>query len=499
MLEHLVTAFGICMRPINLLGLIGGMLLGTVFGAVPGLTSITAVVLVLPFTYGMEGHLVFVILVAAYCGAIYAGSVPAVLFHTPGTAAAMMTTLDGYPLALKGRGGEALSVSAIASALGGFFGALAMIAFTPLLADFALSFGPAEYLAMAVFGMSAVTSIGTQNQAKALVAMLLGIMVALVGADNFRGMLRFTFGSTYLISGFDLVPVLAGVLALSEVFKQSERLWLRGATVVKNVSVKMPRLPELLRLRMTLLRASIIGTVVGALPGTGAVVASVIAYNEERRWSKQPEKFGTGLLEGVAAPEAANNAATSAALIPTVALGIPGSPTAAALMGAFLIQGLCPGPMLLFEKPTLVMTIFLTLVLSSVLIVIIGLFGVRLLSRAMEIPYAYIAPAIVMFTIWGTYSVRNNPWDIVVTAIFGVVGYALSKFGYPLGSFVLGFILGPIAETSLLHSMALYDRNPAALLTRPLVVVLCVLSLITLLQPFIRARLRKARAPGQMA
>lgn len=484
MYNDLWSALLIIIQPFNFIGLLGGFFLGVVFGAIPGLSSITAVILVLPFTYGMGPYLTFLILVSAYCGAMYAGSIPAVLFKTPGTSSALMTVLDGYPLAQQGRGGEALGISAVSSSIGGILSGIVLILLTPVLSQFALSFGPGEFFAAALFGMSAVTSLGRGKQAKAFISLFFGIIVASVGADAFRGMPRFTFGQTELLTGFQLVPVLAGIFAMSEVFNQVEKA--KGAQAfVQNVSSALPNLRDIVRMRWTYLRASLIGIIVGIIPGAGATIASTIAYNEEQRWSKQPEKFGTGMIEGVAAAESSNNAAAGGALIPTMALGIPGSPTAAALIGAFWIQGLNPGPTLYVTQPALIATIFLAVMLTSILILVIGVFGVKPLTKLLEVRYKYIAPVIVLFSIWGTYSVRNNPWDIWVTIIFGIVGYLMLKLDFSLVPFTLGFILGPFTEQNLLYSMKLYDNTFISLLTRPVSLCLIVLSVFALIYPFI--------------
>lgn len=483
MLEHLWMGLTTVLEPANLGGLLFGTLLGIIFGAMPGLSSITAVILVLPFCFGMDPDLAFIILVSAYCSAIYAGSIPAILFRTPGTAAAIMTTIDGYAAAQEGRAGEALAVSALASSVGGFVSAIVLILLAPFLADIALTFGPPEYFAVAIFGLSAITSIGTKNQVKSIVSMLLGMLIATVGIDSITGMERFTFGQPDLMSGFELVPVVTGLFALAEILRQSQYRWSGGKAISTKVSVKMPPWSELKALRGTILRGTAIGTVVGALPGEGATVACLIAYNEERRWSRHPEKFGTGALEGVAAPEAANNAVTGGAMIPTLALGIPGSPTTAALMGVFWLVGLDPGPMLFLEHPGLINAIFVAMLLTNVLILVVGLYGVRLVAKVIEAPYSIIAPTVVMFCFWGTYSIRNNLWDVGVMIVFGLLGYFLTRYRFSSVALILGMIIGPLAEPSFIRSMMMLDGDVLALFSRPISGVLLTLSIALLLYP----------------
>ena len=472
------------LEPVNFVGLLFGTMLGIIFGAIPGLNSITAVILVLPFCFGMDPNLAFIILTTAYCGALYAGSIPAILFKTPGTSAAIMTVMDGYPAAQKGRAGEALATAAIASATGGFVSAIILILLGPSLADIALTFAPPEYFAVAVFGLSAITSLGTKNQVKSLISMFLGILIATVGIDTVTGMERFTFGNAELMSGFELVPVVTGLFALSEVLRQAQFHWGGGSsTAAFKVSAKMPPWSELWRLKGTIARGTAIGTLIGGLPGEGATVAVVLAYNEERRWSKHPEKFGTGVLEGIAAPESANNAVSGGAMIPTLALGIPGSPTTAALMGVFWLVGITPGPTLFIEHPQLVNAIFMSMVLANVMILVVGILGVRQVARVIEAPYSVIAVVVVMFCFWGTYSIRNNLWDVGVMIGFALVGYFLVRYHFPPVALILGMILGPLAEPAFIRSMLMLDGNVLALFSRPISAALLALSIIVLLYP----------------
>lgn len=493
MFEHIIIGFNILLEPATLVGLIFGTALGIFFGVIPGLNSITAVVLVLPFTNNFESTTSIIILLSSYCGATYAGSVPSILFKIPGTAAAVMTSIDGHALTQKGYAGEALAVSAVASSIGGLLSALTLIWFLPILSEVALAFGPGQYLAVAVFGMSVITSLGSKNQIKAMICLCLGLLVAAVGVDNVQGNERFTFGSSYLLNGFGIVPVLTGLLAFSELFKHAQKKWTGGEGIVKNVSTKMPPLKELIRLWPTITRGSILGIIIGILPGEGSVISSMLAYNEERRWMKNPDKLGTGVYEGVAAPESANNAVTGSCMIPTMALGIPGSPTAAVLIGAFLMQGIEPGPSLIFQHRELVDVIFAGLIACNILIFFFGLYGVRLLSKVIEAPYTIMGPLIALFCIWGTFSVSNNPWDIWVMLAFGIIGYFLIKHEFPIVPFVLGIILGPLAESALAHSVVVYKGNLKSFFTSPIITILLGLSFLTLIYPLIRYLMNKLK------
>jgi len=483
MISNIIDGFLIIISFNNILSLLFGFILGLSFGIIPGLNSITAVLLVLPFAFGRNPESVFILLVAAYCAALYGGSVPAILFNTPGTSSAMMTSLDGYPLAKEGRAGEALAFSAIASGFGSIFGAICLLLFTPWLAEFALSFGPFEYFSLTIFGMSAVTSLGKGNQIKSFISLLLGIIIVSIGIDSFRGMDRFTFGIDYLLSGFDMVPVLIGIFAISEVFLQSNLFKITTKKSIKVKSFKIPRFSEVLKHWFNLIRSSLIGIIVGVLPGAGATVACAISYNEAQRWSKTPEKFGKGAIEGIIAAESANNTVAGTSMIPTLALGIPGSPTSAALVGAFMIMGLNPGPELIVMRPTLLMAIFWSIFLCGILIIVFGLGVIRFFAKALEISYSNIAPLILLFAMLGTFTIRNNFFDLVVVIIFGLIGYILRKNNFPLIAFTLGFILGPLTESSLLHALDLSGRNLFLFFARPISAILLCLSFLILLYP----------------
>jgi len=492
-IENLLLGASLLAQPTKLLGLLFGTLLGIVFGIIPGLNSITAVVLVLPFTMNMDASTAMIILFSSYCGALYGGAVPAILFKVPGTAAAVMTTLDGYALAQKGLASEALAVAAIASGLGGLTSALILITLLPVLSDVALAFGPGEYLALAIFGLSVITSLGAKNQVKCVLCVCLGILISCIGVDNVQGLERFTFGSSYLLAGLQPVPVFTGLLAFSELYRQALRTWSGQEAITRKVSAKLPPLRDMVRLWPTMLRSCIIGNIIGILPGEGSVIATMLAYNEERRWLKDPEKLGTGIYEGLASVESADNAVTGSAMVPTLALGIPGSPTAAVLMGAFFMHGIFPGPHLMYKHPELVAGIFMSSIAANILILIFGLLCVRYLAKVVEAPYTIIGPMIAMFCIWGTFSVTNNLWDVWVMLGFGVIGYFLTEHGYPVVGVVLGMIMGPLAETSLAHTLDVYRDNWRGFFASPIISVLLAISVLTLFYPMIKEMLRNRR------
>jgi putative tricarboxylic transport membrane protein len=494
MLSGLITN----LMPSNLIALFFGTFIGIIFGAIPGLGSSIAIILVLPLTYYIDITTTLILLISIYNASSYAGSIPAILLNIPGTAPACMTTLDGFPLAQKGLAGEALSVSAISSGIGGIIGGLALLLVLPSLSRIALSFGPAEYFALTVFGMSVITSVGTENQVKAILSMFLGFFFATVGATSIWGGERFTFGNQYLITGFKLVPVLIGLFAVSEIFMQSQKRIAQDKNKILKVSIKLPPIKILIGLWDTWIRSSFIGIVVGILPGLGATIAAVLAYNEQRRWMKKGKILGTGVYEGIAAPEAGNNAVTGAAMIPTLALGIPGSPSTAVLMGAFLIQGIFPGPKFVIDRPDLLGTLFVCIVLSGFLIFLFGLFGVRFIAPIMQIPNTIIYPIISLFCIWGAFSASNDSYDILVVLIFGIIGFFMKKYGFSTVAMILGIIIGPISEPALEQTLALYKYDYSELLNHPIAIIFLLLAIITLLYPSIHKLYKKKKMLGEI-
>lgn len=493
MFDPIISGLLNVLEPGNFIALIAGTAIGIIFGAIPGLGSSIGVIFLLPFTYNMDILTTLIVLISVYCGATYAGSIPAILMNIPGTAPACMTLLDGFPLAQKGLAGEALSVSAISSGIGGIISGLALLFALPVIAKIALSFGPAEYFALTLFGMSVITSVGTKDQVKAVIAMFLGFFLATVGATSIWGGERFTFGNQYLLTGFKLIPVLIGLFAISEIFIQSQKSWEKGKSVIEKISMKFPPIKTLMGLWGTWIRSSLIGVVIGALPGQGGTVAAVIAYNEQRRWLKKPETLGTGIYEGVAAPESANNAVTGSAMIPTLALGIPGSPTTAVLIGAFLMQGIYPGPKLVFDRPDLLNTLFVSIVFCSILILLFGFYGVRYIAPVIQVPYTILAPIVALFCMWGAFGSSNDPYDILVVLIFGIIGFFMKKYGFSVVAMVLGFIIGPISEPALEQTLGLYKYDYRELLYHPIAIIFLFLAIITLLYPHIHSLYKKRK------
>jgi len=483
------------LEPYNLLIIVIGSSLGIMAGAIPGISGTMALALAVPITYIMEPTTALLLLVAIYASSVYAGSISGILFRTPGAPEGVAATLDGHAMAKKGLAGEALGVDIFSSVTGGLFGTLMLALIAPQLAKVALQFGPSEYFALAVLGLSVVSSVGTRNELKALIAVLIGLFVATVGIDKISGFNRFTFGTTTLLSGISFIPAIIGLFAVAEVLNRiREMKEMRG--IRAKARAKLPSLKLINRLKGLLLRSASIGTFIGILPGVGATTGAFVGLSEAIRWSKHPEKFGTGIPEGVAAPEAANNAACSGAMVPLLTLSIPGSAGTAIMLGAFLIHGLQPGPLLFMQQPKLVYSIFVGMFLANLSIIIFAKLFIRYFSKVIELPYNILGPGIIIFCVVGTFALRNNFGDVWIMMIFAILGFFMERYDYPLAPIILGIVLGPIAEENLRQAMIISDNNPLALVSSPLSAILIGLSILSLFSPQLRrlwARRRNAK------
>ncbi|MBA4741835.1 MAG: tripartite tricarboxylate transporter permease [Azoarcus sp.] len=483
-------------HPITLLFIVFGMVWGIVFGAMPGLTGVVGVALLIPFTFGFGPIEGLLLLGSVYVGSTFGGSISAILFNTPGSPEAACTGLDGYPMAKKGQAGKALGIALAASAVGGIFGTVVLMLAAPPLAKVALSFGPAEYFALAVLGITAIASIGTSSVTKALIAGILGLVIATVGIDPLTGGSRFTFGNDLLLSGIGFIPAIIGMFALSEVLVRfSERVPV-GEAITK-VSTALPKFREMMAMKGTLARSSVLGTIIGTLPGVGATTAAFMSYSEAVRWSRHPEKFGTGEPEGIAAPEAANNAAVGGSMVPLLALGIPGSAATAVMIGGLTIHGIVPGPMLLVQNKELVYSVFIGMFIANLLMIFFGLKASRHFAKILDAPYALIGPSIVVLCMTGVYALRNNVMDVVVMLVFGAFGFLLRKLDYPIAPLIIGLVLGPVAEISLRRALMLSSFDWSSVLMRPIAGTLLALSALSLIYGFygqFRRQWRRRRA-----
>jgi putative tricarboxylic transport membrane protein len=493
-MEILIQSLIYVLSPMNLLLVVLGTVFGMVCGALPGLSSSMAIILALPFTYTMEPVPAIVMLVAVYVGGACGGSISAILLKTPGTPEAVATTFDGYPMAMKGQAGLALGLAVTASSFGTIFSAFAMLVCAPLLATLALKFQSAEYFALALLGLSCITSIGSKNQMKAVLSAVLGLMFATIGIDSINGIERFAFGQPFLMNGINYIPVMIGTFAIAEVYKNIEELGQRDNSTITEtkVSLVLMKMRDMVKMWKTFIKSSIIGTIIGIIPAAGGSIAALISYGEAAKSSKTPEKFGTGCPEGIIAPESANNAAVGGSMVPTMILGIPGSPTSAVIMAAFMILGLRPGPLLLREQPILLNSIFFGLIFAALLLFVVGRFITREFARILKLPYPMLGTLIIALGVVGAYSLKNSYYDVIMMFIFSFIGYFFDKFKYSNSAFILGLILGEIAENSLRKQIIIGNGSWMGFVSRPISLVILVMAIFTFISPLIKARKKTA-------
>lgn len=459
------------------LGVTGGIIVGSL----PGLTATMGVALLVPFTFGLPIAEALGMLLGIFSGAIYGGSISAILIRTPGTPAAAATLLDGYPLSQRGEAGRALSISVFSSFVGGFTGALIMTFLSPQISRFALQFSAAEYFGLAVFGLSIIISVSGGSVIKGLISGFFGLLVATIGFDPMSGYPRFTLGMMDLLEGPAFIPTLIGLFAFSEVFKGVETI-AKQKPVVSKINSVFPSLADLKSIWKTVLRSSILGTFIGSIPGAGSDIAAFVGYSEAKRRSKHPEEFGSGTIEGVAAAESANNACTGGAMIPMLSLGVPGDAVTAILLGAFIIQGLQPGPLLYRDHMDVVYSVFAAMMVANIAMLIVGLLGVRFFARVITVRKTLLLPIIFVLSIVGSYAIRNSTFDIWVALIFGVVGYLFQRYKFPVSPILLALILGPMAESNLRRALVMMDGSVWSVVSRPMTagfLVIAVLSLVT--------------------
>lgn len=470
----------------NLLAMLAGILGGILIGALPGLTANMGVALLIPITFGMDPVAGLLMLVSVYTSAIYGGSISAILLHTPGTSASAATAIDGYELTKQGKAGLAIRIATVSSVIGGFISGIFLLTLTPPLSLISLKFGPPEYFLVAIFGLTTIGSISTGSINKGLISGALGLLISVVGLELNSGFPRFTFGLQDLQSGVSFVPAMIGLFSLSQVMFMVQKTHKESGIVTNAISDwrYLPRWRELKSIKGTILRSSFIGVLVGILPGAGGDIASWVSYNEAKRFSKNPEQFGKGSIEGVAASEAANNAVTGGSLIPLLTLGIPGSATAAVLLGGLMIQGLVPGRELFTQYGGITYTVILGFILANILMGVVGMLVARFMSNITMVSNKIIAPLVVILCVVGSFALGNNFFNVWVMIAFGLLGYIMRKTGFHPAPVVLGLILGPMTEKGFRQSLLLSDGNLFMyFFTRPLSVVLIILIVLALAWP----------------
>ena len=465
-LHLLMNGFAIALQPMNLIFALIGCILGTLVGVLPGLGPVAATAMLLPVTFTLKPTPAIIMLAAIYYGAMYGGSTTSILVNVPGEAASTITCLDGYEMAKKGRAGPALAVAAIGSFFGGTVATMGLVLLALPLTEFALRFGPPEFFSLMVLGLSLVTGLAGRSLVLGLMSATLGILIAMVGTDPVMGAPRFTFGWTQLEDGVGVVPVAMGLFGIGEILLNAEA----EASRIFDAKLKslIPSLQDIKDSLLPVLRGTGIGFFTGLIPGMNAVVPTMISYVTEKRVSKTPERFGTGMIEGVAGPETANNAYANAALIPLFTLGIPGSPTVAVLMGAFMMNGLIPGPFLFKDHADFVWAVIASLVIGNLMLVILNLPLIPMWVAVLKIPYSILYPFILGFCVLGAYSIGNSVFDVAVMIIFGVLGYVLRKLDIPAAPIILTMILGPLMEKALRQSLEISGGEFGIFFTRPI-------------------------------
>lgn len=490
-MEHLLAAFGNLFTPLPFMFMFVGVTVGIIVGAIPGLSGGMVIALVLPLTFFMDSTNALILLVSMYVGSTSGGLISATLMRMPGTPAALMTILDGFPMAKAGRPGRALGFGIYASFIGGMISWIFLAVLSPPLAEIAVRFGPYEIFSMTLVALMLISAVSSGSMIKGLLSGVLGILVSMVGVDQASGALRLTFGVPDLETGFRLLPVILGMLVMSQVI---------GDVIDINAPIEKVRattrsmfmsMNDLRKQWFNLVRSSLIGTWIGILPGIGGTTAAIASYTTARNFSKTPEKFGTGSEDGIVAAETANNSAVNGALVPLITLGIPGSVIDVLLLGALIIHNLTPGPLLFRDSPEIAYGIIAAALIANIVMFIFMILTTPLIARLMYISKAYVVPPIIIFCVIGAFSQGNRLFDIWVMLAFGVVGFLMAIAKVPTGPFIIGYILAPIAEVQLRSGLQLYDGSFWPLVTRPVSLVFLAVAFLTLIWPTLRSRKTK--------
>jgi len=489
-LDLLWQGFAVATTPANLFFLVLGVVLGQIIGALPGIGPAAGMALLLPFTYSMAPVSGIIMLAGIMYGGMYGGTLTSVLVNVPGESSSLMTAVDGHQLARKGRAGAALSVAAIGSFVAGIASVTALVFVAPPLSEFALKFSSPEYFLLAALGICATASLGSASAVKALIAAAVGLVIAQVGVDPIVGMPRLTFGVPELIEGIDFLPVAIGLFGIAEILVSLERLH-----AIQPIRTRLRDMwitaEEWADSRVAIVRGTVVGFFVGVMPGAGPTIASMMAYVAERRFSRKPERFGNGAIDGLAAAESANNSAAQSALAPMLALGIPGSTSTAVLLAALILLGIRPGPGLMTEQPDLVWGLMASMFLGNLVLLVINLPLAPLFASLLRIPYAYLAPAILAVSLFGAYSSSLSMFPVVVALFFGAVGWLMIKLDFPRAPLVLALVLAPLLESALRQSLLLSLGSPAIFVERPISAILTCALVATLVWPAVAAYRRR--------
>ncbi len=492
-LEGILTGFQLAFSLEGMLFVFIGCFVGTIIGMLPGLGPISAIAVMIPITFGMDPTLALVMMAGVYYGAIYGGSTSSILLNAPGVSGTVATAFDGYPMAQQGKAGKALAIAAICSFLGGTITVVLLMLLAPTLASVAIVFGPPAYFALMFMGLTAISSLSEGSTIKALISAVAGFMVVTIGIDAQTGTQRFTFGNVNLLEGIDFLVIALGLFALAEVCT----LVINRKDAAQNKTHKIGSIrlskQDLNEMKGPVGRQSIIGFLIGVLPGAGATIASFIAYIMEKRISKNPDEFGKGAIKGIAGPETANNAATSGAFVPLLSLGIPGSGTTAVMLGAFIVLGVQPGPLLMTERPEIFWGIIASMYIGNVVLLILNLPLIPYFAKILKIPRPLLISLVVMFSIIGVYAISFNTFDLYMLLLFGVVGFLMRLFAFPAPPFILAFILGGMMEQAFRQSLTISNGSLLIFVKDPIALSLLLIALLSFLYPLFR-QLRKQRA-----
>jgi len=501
LLQNLLLAFSVASEPVNLLYCVVGVLFGIVIGALPGLGPSAGIAILLPLTYGMSPVAGIIMLCGIYYGAMYGGSITAILINTPGDSAAVMTVLDGYPLTKNGKGGKALGMAAIASTIGGTICVVLFSFLAPLLAGFALRFGPPEYFALMALGLTAIGGMTGKYPLKGYLAALIGLFLGTVGLDLVTGEQRFIFfGFRELYEGIDFLPVAMGLFGIAEIISISDddgnsKIDRRALTFGK----QLPSRSEMKKAVPHILRGTGLGFFIGMLPGAGATIASFMSYGMAKKLSKEGDQFGKGVLEGVAAPESANNAAAVGAMVPMLTLGVPGSAATAIMMGALMMFGMRPGPLMFQKSPEFIWGLIGSMYLGNLIMLIAALFGVKYIVRILTVSKPILNATVISFILMGAYCLNNSMFEVGLTVFFGVVGFVMKKLNIPSAPLVLALVLGGMLETSLRQSLIISQGNPAIFFNRPISCAFLIVATVMMVWPLITMLSQSWKKEGVIA
>lgn len=491
MIENILSAFQLFLSIENILIVGLGVTIGTVIGAIPGMTTPMGVALALPFTFTLQPVTGILLLLGIYKGGLYGGSLTAILIKTPGTPAAACTVLDGYPLAQQGKARKALDIALYSSCCADLISNLSLILIAGVLASFALRFGPPEYFTLIVFSLTIIAGVSGPSLSKGILSACLGLLLATVGLDLIYGTQRFTFGDYRLMGGLNFIPVLIGLFALPEILNRATRR--PRSPGARSQSLGEPAtLGEFLGVLKSIVRGSIFGVILGAIPGIGGAPAAFLSYSEARRNSKTPELFGKGALEGVAASEAGNNGVAGATMIPLLALGVPGDVITAVILGAFMVHGLQPGPILFEQNLPMIYALFMGILLSSAYLLIVGKIAIRFFGRVAEVPNRILYPVVFVLCAYGAYAVNNSAFDILVMLMMGLVGFVMLRVDIPVAPFLIAFVLGPLLEDNFRQSVLIGDGDAMIFFRNAICITFWGLTALSVFA-LIRARVKAAR------